>query len=83
MFFVYLLECTNKKGKISYYCGQTNSIHRRFSQHLKGDGAKYTKGKNLSLVHIEQFKTRGDAMKRELEIKKLTQKKKIELINNS
>jgi putative endonuclease len=37
--FVYLLECQN--GKI--YTGITTDVQRRFHEHLKGTGAKFTR----------------------------------------
>ena len=39
MWFVYLLECRN--GKI--YTGITTDVQRRFDEHLKGTGAKFTR----------------------------------------
>jgi putative endonuclease len=48
--------------------------------HRKGKGAKYTKGKELTLLHSEYFSTRSEAMHRELEIKKMSKKEKKQLI---
>jgi putative endonuclease len=48
--------------------------------HECGKGARYTRThKPKKLVYVEEFRTRGEAMKRELRIKKLSHKQKLEL----
>ena len=79
-FYVYILECIDKKKKKSYYTGYTQDLKKRFDLHRQGKGAKYTKGKELTLLHSELFPTRSEAMNRELTIKKMTKKQKKELI---
>ena len=79
-FYVYILECIDKKKKKSYYTGYTQDLKNRFDLHRTGKGARYTKGKELTLLHSEFFSTRSEAMARELEIKKMTKKQKKELI---
>ncbi len=78
--FIYILECSDS----SYYCGITTNIERRLKQHLgemKG-GAKYTHSrKPCYLVYQEQTSSRKDALKREIEIKKMTKSEKIKLIH--
>ncbi|MCS5592415.1 MAG: GIY-YIG nuclease family protein [Gammaproteobacteria bacterium] len=68
---VYLLKCNDG----SLYCGITNNLIRRMRQHsgeLKG-GAKYTLSrKPCTIVYQEQASSRSDALKRELEIKKMS-----------
>ena len=52
-------------------------------QHENGKGAKYTKThKPQNIVYIEHYDSRGQAMKREKEIKKFSRQKKIDLITN-
>ena len=82
IFYVYILICTSKKGKISHYTGHTNNMRRRYEEHKKGkgNGARYTKGKRLLLGHYEELLTRKDAIKREHEIKKYSIKQKRALI---
>ncbi len=79
MFFVYLLKCSDG----TYYCGKTNDLKNRLRQHngqIKG-GAKYTSGRTpVTLVYKEGHQTITDALKREIEIKKLTRREKILLI---
>jgi len=48
--------------------------------HECGKGARYTRThKPKKLVYVEEFRTRGEAMKRELRIKELSHKQKLEL----
>ena len=80
MFFVYILECSDK----SLYSGSTNDLEKRINQHnnLKS-GAHYTKIRRpVILKHSETYSTFGEARKRESEIKRLTRKEKLELIKN-
>ena len=79
-FYVYILECIDRKKKKSFYTGYTQDLKKRFELHRQGKGAKYTKGKALTLLHTEYFSSRAEAMHRELEIKKMSKKQKKELI---
>ena len=77
LWFVYILECKNK----SLYTGITNDLERRIHDHRSGQGARYTRAFGVSkLVHQETLAGRSAALKREAEIKSLTRKQKIELI---
>jgi putative endonuclease len=65
------------------YVGQTNNLEKRLKEHRSKSkrGAKYTRYfSSLELVYSEKLKTRGDAMRREAELKKWPKKKKEELI---
>ncbi|MFY9284010.1 MAG: GIY-YIG nuclease family protein [Miniphocaeibacter sp.] len=76
--YVYILEC--KDG--SLYTGWTTDLNKRLETHNKGLGAKYTRGRiPVKLVYYESFNNKGDALKREIKIKKLTRNKKLELIS--
>ncbi len=46
-YYLYILLCADN----SYYIGTTNNIHKRFSNHVHGKGAKYTALKKV--VDIE------------------------------
>jgi len=75
-FFVYLLECRDK----TYYCGYTTDIKARLAMHNSGKGAKYTRGRlPVKLVYFERKKSKGAAMKREAEIKRMRRKEKTAL----
>ena len=53
---------------------------RRINEHRNNRGAKFCKGKTLEIKYFESYMDIKEAMRRELEIKKLNHKKKIELI---
>ena len=77
MNYVYIIRCNES----SLYTGWTNNLKKRFEDHSKGKGAKYTRGRGpLKLVYFEKFDTKEEAMKREYAIKKLTKVLKEELI---
>ena len=76
-YFVYLLECRDR----SLYCGYTNDLKKRVETHNAGKGGKYTARKRpVRLVYSERFGSRGEAMRREIEIKKMTRNEKLRLI---
>lgn len=76
-YYVYILRC--KDG--SYYTGHAKDVEKRFKMHKKGRGARYTRmHEPEELVYIEQFENRGEAMKRERKIKKLSHDRKQQLI---
>jgi putative endonuclease len=78
MYFVYILECIDG----SYYTGSTNDIVKRFKNHIDGKGGRYTRShKPIKVIYKENFKTKSDALKREIQIKKFTKKEKLILIN--
>ncbi|MAW08092.1 MAG: endonuclease [Halobacteriovoraceae bacterium] len=74
MWFVYLID--SKKG---VYTGITNNLIRRYYQHqgkIKG-GAKFFRGNRPYIVlGYEIFLNKSDALKREIQIKKLSREKK-------
>ena len=74
---VYMLLCDDN----TIYTGITNDLKKRFENHISGKGAKYLRGrKPLEIVYTENFQNRSMATKREIEIKKLTRRKKEALI---
>lgn len=66
---VYLLQ-TCDDGPPKSYVGWTTDLEKRVQAHNQGNGAKATRGRQWRLVHSEMFKTRGEAMSREYELKK-------------
>lgn len=79
MFTVYILRTTSG----TLYTGQTNNLEKRLSEHFSQGkrAAKYTKSFKVSkLVYTEQFETRGEALRREAAIKRLTKTEKEALI---
>ncbi len=77
MYYVYILEC--KDG--SLYTGITNDVARRFEQHKQGKGASYTRSRGVhQLVYTEKKRNKSSALKREAAIKRLSRKRKLELV---
>jgi predicted GIY-YIG superfamily endonuclease len=75
-YYVYILRC--KDG--SYYTGHAKDVEKRFEMHKKGRGARYTRmHEPEELVYLEQFESRGEAMRRERQIKRLSHDKKRQL----
>ncbi len=80
MNYTYILKCSDK----SLYTGWTNNLDKRVEDHNSGKGAKYTRSRRpVVLAYYEQFETKEEAMRREWEIKRLTRKKKLALIQSA
>ena len=74
---VYILECSDK----TLYTGITNDLESRLVKHRNGTGAKYTRGRApYKVVHTELHRTKGQALKRELEIKSFSRDQKLRVI---
>ncbi len=77
MNYTYIVECADG----TLYCGWTNNLDKRISDHNSGKGAKYTKSRSpVKLVYYEIFATKEEAMSREWHIKRLSRAEKIILI---
>ena len=75
MNYTYIVKCSDG----SLYTGWTNNLEKRIKDHNAGRGAKYTKARRpVVLVYKEEF-----PMKREWEIKRLSRKEKLSMIENS
>ncbi len=80
MYFVYILKC----GDNSLYTGITTDVARRFEEHKKGIGSRYTRAKKAKrMVYVEKKRTRSSAQKREAEIKRLPRAAKMLLKQTS
>jgi putative endonuclease len=67
----------------SLYTGITNDVEARIAQHNKGKGAKYTRSRSpVRLVYTECAENKGEALRREIEIKQLTTKLKRKLVTD-
>ncbi len=79
-YYVYIIQC---KGD-GFYTGYTKNLDSRMKLHANGKGARYTRmHKPKKLVHVEEFSSRSEAMKREKRIKKLTHCQKLELMKSN
>ena len=77
--YVYMLRC----GDGTLYTGITDNVERRLEAHRSGKGAKYTRGRvPLELVHTEELPDKSAALKREIQIKKLSRPEKLALCEN-
>jgi putative endonuclease len=75
--FTYILRCADG----TLYTGWTNDLEKRLAAHNSGTGAKYTRPRRpVELVYYESFPTKEEAMRREVQIKRLTRKEKLALI---
>ena len=80
IWYLYILECADG----TLYTGITDDVPRRLEQHNSGKGAKYTRGRGpVQLRYQEVCGSHGDALRREIQIKRLTQQEKLELIKNA
>ena len=76
---LYLLRC----GDGTLYCGIALDVPARVDAHMEGRGAKYTRGRGpLELVYQESCGTRGQALRREREVKAMPRVKKLSLIGS-
>lgn len=75
--YVYILKCKDN----TYYTGYAKDVKQRLELHNEGKGAKYTRGRGPhELVYSAPFPSKGDALRKEYEIKQLTRKQKESLI---
>ena len=78
--YLYILRCKDD----TLYTGITTDVEKRLEAHRTGRGAKYTRGRTpLELVYREICGTHSQALKREVEIKKLTRQEKQNLIGKT
>ena len=76
---LYILEC--RDGTL--YTGITDNLERRLAAHHAGKGAKYTRGRGpFQLRYTEACADHSEALRREIQIKRLTRPQKLALINN-
>lgn len=77
VWWVYILRC----GDGTLYTGITDDVERRVAAHNSGKGAKYTRGRGpVAVVYREACPDKSAALRRELAIKKLRRREKLELI---
>jgi len=76
--YLYVVKCRDE----SLYTGITTDIPRRIKEHNSKRGAFYTKNKiPVKLVYQEIMPNQSAARKREVQIKRLTRKEKVELVS--
>ena len=78
-YYVYIILCEGN----SLYTGYTKNLDSRIKLHKKRKAARYTKmHRPKKLVHVEEFHSRAEAMRREKRIKKLTHIQKLRLASS-
>ncbi|MBL0162808.1 MAG: GIY-YIG nuclease family protein [Xanthomonadales bacterium] len=77
---LYLIECRNG----SYYAGITNDLEARYTAHVEGRGARYTRANHpLRLIGSRQYPNRASASRAEFAIKRLPRSHKIAFLLDS
>ena len=81
-FFVYILRTSSD----TLYIGQTNDLEKRIKEHKEKSSrsSKYVRYfSSVELVYHEIHKTRGEAIQREIQLKKLSKSEKEALIKGN
>lgn len=77
MNYTYIVRCSDG----TLYTGWTNNLEKRIKDHNDGKGAKYTKPRRpVVLVYYEEFSTKEEAMRREWEIKQMSRRDKLAIV---
>ena len=77
IWYLYIVQCSDG----SLYTGITDDVHRRIEQHNSGKGAKYTRGRGPVILRYQEVcGSHGDALRREIQIKRLSKQEKLDLI---
>lgn len=80
MWYIYVLKCSDN----SLYTGISTNPAKRLITHNKGKGSKYIRSKRpAELVYYEKALSKGRALKREFEIKKLSSVAKRMLVKSA
>ena len=75
---LYILRCKDD----TLYTGITDNLTKRLQAHCSGKGAKYTRGRGpLTLLYTEDCADHSQALRREIEIKRLPRQAKLALCN--
>ena len=78
--YVYILRCADR----TFYTGYARDPKARVRLHNMGRGARYTSGRRpVCLVYSEAFRSIGDALRREYELKRLPKARKEALVASS
>jgi putative endonuclease len=76
-FYLYIIKCSDN----SFYTGIATNVEKRLSNHMKGKGSKYVRSRlPFQLVYREEINSMPKALKREMEIKKMSRKEKMALL---
>ena len=78
-YYCYIVECTDG----TFYTGWTTDLEKRVAAHNAGRGSRYTRLRRpVKLVYFENLPNRSEAMRREVQIKRLSRPAKLKRISN-
>ena len=84
LYFMYYIYIIYSKKLDKYYIGTTDDIEGRIRRHNQGNKAFTSTGKPWVLVYKEEFDTKTEALKREIQLKKWKNRERIKsLISKS
>ena len=67
--YVYVI-CSENPAPSQTYVGWTNDLDKRLAAHNSGRGARSTRGRHWTLLYVESYQTRSEAMSREWHLKR-------------
>ncbi len=77
--YCYIVECADG----TFYTGWTTDLEKRVATHNAGRGSRYTRLRRpVKLVYFENLPNRSEAMRREVQIKRLPRPAKLKRISN-
>ena len=77
--FLYIIRCRGRQ----LYTGISTDVARRLAEHEAGKGAKYLRGKSpLRLCFQQRIGSHSEALKAEVQVKKMSKGAKEEWIKN-
>jgi putative endonuclease len=78
-YYVYIMSSLSR----TLYAGVTNDLERRVGEHKESEPGSFTARYNINrLVYFEEFSDIDEAIAREKEIKSMTRRNKIKLIES-
>ncbi len=78
-FWVYILRCADG----TLYTGITSNLEKRISRHNSGRASKYTRARvPVRLAYAEAAAGKGEALRREVSIKKMSRGRKLLLCSS-
>jgi putative endonuclease len=77
--YCYIVQCADG----TFYTGWTTDLEKRVATHNAGRGSRYTRLRRpVKLVYFENLPDRSQAMRREIQIKRLSRPDKLKRISN-
>ena len=80
IFWVYILYSLSLD---QYYIGHTENLEDRIFRHTNSGSKSTKKASDWKIAYTEEYQTRSEAFKREMEIKKKKSRKYVDYLINS